>query len=58
MAGKMQKTRGCPYCGVKVNLQKAKHIAQAKDAFEASEMLKKLKAQRKSNPRKLDASEM
>jgi DNA-directed RNA polymerase subunit M/transcription elongation factor TFIIS len=52
LAAKTQKTRACPYCGARVELQKAKRLASAKTAFEASEMLRKIKAQRQSNTRK------
>lgn len=38
-----QKTRTCPYCGSKVVLNKAKKVASAKNAYEASEILRKLK---------------
>lgn len=38
-----QKTRTCPYCGFKVELYKAKKVASAKNAFEASALLKNLK---------------
>jgi hypothetical protein len=41
-----QKTKVCPYCGGKVNLQKAQRIAAANTAFEASVMLRKLKSER------------
>ncbi len=53
MAAKTQLTRTCPYCGAKVDLRMAKRIASAATAIEASEMLRKLKAKRQSNPRKL-----
>jgi DNA-directed RNA polymerase subunit RPC12/RpoP len=46
-----QKTRTCPYCGLRVELQRAKRLATAEDAFEASEMLRKIKAERQTNPR-------
>lgn len=39
-----QKTRTCPYCGAQVILDKAKRVASAKSAYEASELLKKLKS--------------
>jgi RNA polymerase subunit RPABC4/transcription elongation factor Spt4 len=45
-----QKTKTCPYCGSKVELRKAKRLATAQDSFEASEIIKKLKATRKNNP--------
>jgi DNA-directed RNA polymerase subunit RPC12/RpoP len=38
-----QKTRTCPYCGFKVEPLKAKKVASAETAYEASEMLRKLK---------------
>jgi len=38
-----QKTRTCPYCGSKVALDKAKKLASAVNAYEASELLQKLK---------------
>jgi DNA-directed RNA polymerase subunit RPC12/RpoP len=38
-----QKTRTCPYCGSKVILDKAKKIASAVNAYEASELLRRLK---------------
>ena len=39
-----QKTRTCPYCGSKVVLDKAKKIASAENAYEASKILRKLKS--------------
>jgi DNA-directed RNA polymerase subunit RPC12/RpoP len=38
-----QKTRTCPYCGTRVDVRRAKKVASAKNAFLASEMLRKLK---------------
>ena len=38
-----QKTRTCPYCGFKIALRKAKSVAAANDASEASRTLKALK---------------
>ncbi len=38
-----QKTRTCPYCGSTVVLEKAKKIASAKTALEASTLLQRLK---------------
>ena len=49
-----QKTRTCPYCGSKVVLDKAKKVASAKNACEASIILRKLKRdsqQKRRNPR-------
>jgi len=39
-----QKTRTCPYCGSKVDLSKAKRLASAENAYEASKTLRKLKS--------------
>ena len=39
------KTRTCPYCNTRVDVRKAKKVATAKTAFEASQMLRKLKSQ-------------
>jgi hypothetical protein len=47
-----QKTRSCPYCSIRVDLAKAKRVAKAETAAEASEMLKKIKAERQDNTRK------
>lgn len=38
-----QKTRTCPYCGYAVTLDKAKKIASAKTALDASALLSELK---------------
>jgi DNA-directed RNA polymerase subunit RPC12/RpoP len=38
-----QKTRTCPYCGFRVELCKAKKVGSAKNAYEASELLRSLK---------------
>ena len=38
-----QKTRTCPYCNTHVDVRKAKKVASAKNAFEASEMLREIK---------------
>ena len=51
LAAKDQKTKVCPYCGTQINLQKARKIAAANSAIEASEMLRKLKAEQKQNPK-------
>jgi DNA-directed RNA polymerase subunit RPC12/RpoP len=40
-----QKTRTCPYCGSKVLVDKAKKVASAQNAYEASEILRKLKSE-------------
>jgi DNA-directed RNA polymerase subunit RPC12/RpoP len=44
-----QKTRTCPYCGAKVDVEKAKTLASAENAAKASEILKELKSK---SPRK------
>jgi DNA-directed RNA polymerase subunit RPC12/RpoP len=44
-----QKTRTCPYCGTRIDIRKAKKVASAKSAFEASEMLRKLKSRKSSS---------
>ena len=49
LTAKAQKTKVCPYCGTQINLQKAQRVAAANTAFEASEMLRKLKGQQKQN---------
>ena len=38
-----QKARTCPYCGSKVFLDKAKKVASAENASQASTLLRKLK---------------
>jgi len=50
LAGTMQKTKACPYCGKVINLQKAVCVAQAASSMEASEILKWLKAKNAQNP--------
>ena len=52
LAAMDQKTRTCPYCSARVDIHKAKRLGRAETAFEASEMLRKLKAERQSNPHK------
>jgi len=49
MAAEDQKTRTCPYCGSRVEVGKAKKIASAKNAFEASERLRDLKSRKGFN---------
>lgn len=44
-----QKTRSCPYCGFRVDLKKAQRVTSAKNAYEASAILKKLKKRKKFN---------
>ncbi|MEM2445265.1 MAG: DUF1922 domain-containing protein [Candidatus Bathyarchaeia archaeon] len=38
-----QKTRTCPYCGSKILLEKARKVASAKTANEASVLLRRIK---------------
>jgi len=47
-----QKTKICPYCGTNIILQKTQRVASAKTAFEASEILRKLKSDQKINRKK------
>jgi predicted RNA-binding Zn-ribbon protein involved in translation (DUF1610 family) len=47
---KGQKTKTCPYCGARVDLLRAQKVASAKNPFEASSILRKLKSE-KSSPR-------
>jgi hypothetical protein len=42
----------CPYCGNCILVFKTRKLAIAKDAFEASEQLRILKAQRQKNAKK------
>jgi hypothetical protein len=46
LAADNQKTRTCPYCGTRVNVRKAKKIASATNAYEASEMLREIKSRK------------
>jgi ribosomal protein S27AE len=39
-----QRRRQCPYCGSQVFMARARIVASAENAFAASEILKKLKA--------------
>jgi DNA-directed RNA polymerase subunit RPC12/RpoP len=48
-----QKTKICPYCGANINLLKAQKVVACKTAFEASEILRKLKSEQKNNHKKL-----
>lgn len=43
LAKTCQKTRTCPYCGSKILLEKTKKVVVAKNANEASALLRKLK---------------
>jgi len=49
MAAHDQKTRTCPYCGSRVDLKRARKIASAENAFEASEILRDLKSRKGFN---------
>jgi hypothetical protein len=51
MAADGLKTRTCPYCGVRIDVLKAKKLASAPTAFEASEKLRELKSKNQSNSR-------
>jgi DNA-directed RNA polymerase subunit M/transcription elongation factor TFIIS len=42
-----QKSRACPYCGVRVEARRALVLAAAEDAFTASKVLRELKEQKK-----------
>jgi len=44
LAKEDQKTRTCPYCGTTVLVEKAKKLASAENAYEASEILRRLKS--------------
>jgi DNA-directed RNA polymerase subunit RPC12/RpoP len=46
LATEGQKTRTCPYCNTRIEVRKAKKIASAKNAFEASKMLRKIKSRK------------
>jgi len=49
LAAEGQKTRTCPYCGKRVDVGKAKILASAKNAFEASEILRTMKSKKGFN---------
>jgi len=46
MAADGQKTKTCPYCGTRVDVRRAKKVAAAKSAFEASEILRDIKSRK------------
>jgi len=46
LAADGQKTRTCPYCSTRVDVRRAKKLASAKNAFEASEMLRDIKSKK------------
>jgi predicted RNA-binding Zn-ribbon protein involved in translation (DUF1610 family) len=45
LSTKGQKTKICPYCGAHVDLMRAQKVAEANSSFEASMILRKLKAE-------------
>ena len=47
-----QKSRTCPFCGTKINLQRAKRLATADNSIIASEILRKIKNERQLNTKK------
>lgn len=49
-----QRTRTCPYCGVKVILAKARKVAVVNNAETASRLLMKYKAKERAKQGKLD----
>jgi DNA-directed RNA polymerase subunit M/transcription elongation factor TFIIS len=49
LAASNQKTRTCPHCNTRIEVRKAKKIASAQTAFEASQMLRKLKSKKGFN---------
>lgn len=49
LARENQKTRMCPYCNKYNDIRKAKKVASAKNAFEASQILRKLKSRKGFN---------
>jgi len=51
-----QKTRSCPHCGFTILLQKAKKLASANTANEASVMLRKMKSDAAARERGLQTS--
>jgi DNA-directed RNA polymerase subunit RPC12/RpoP len=48
-----QKTRTCPHCGHAIVLEKAKKLAAAETANEASEILRKLKSEAAAQGKRL-----
>jgi predicted RNA-binding Zn-ribbon protein involved in translation (DUF1610 family) len=46
LAANDHKTRTCPYCGKRVDVTRAKKVTSAKNAFEASEILRDLKTRK------------
>ena len=46
MAAEEQKTKTCPYCGSRVDVRRAKKVASAESAFEASKILRDIKSRK------------
>ncbi|MCK4633876.1 DUF1922 domain-containing protein [Candidatus Bathyarchaeota archaeon] len=46
VADASKKSRRCPYCGVRIQVIKARHVGSAKTAIEASELVQYLKRRR------------
>jgi DNA-directed RNA polymerase subunit RPC12/RpoP len=46
LAAEEQKTKTCPYCGSCVDVRRAKKVAAAESAFEASEILRDIKSRK------------
>ena len=46
LAADAQKTKTCPYCGMRTDVRKAKKVAAAKSAFKASEILRDIKREK------------
>jgi DNA-directed RNA polymerase subunit RPC12/RpoP len=47
LSSKDQKTKNCIYCGSRIMVYKAKKLGLAKNAYEASNMLKKFKTKKR-----------
>ncbi len=47
LAQTKQKTKQCPHCGFRFNVEKSKKIAYAKSAREASTLIRRLKSELK-----------
>ncbi|MEM3641122.1 MAG: DUF1922 domain-containing protein [Candidatus Bathyarchaeia archaeon] len=45
IANAQRKTRTCPHCGFKVVIERAKRVASAQNAYDASAILRRLKEQ-------------
>lgn len=53
LAKEEHKTRTCPYCGHTVVVQKARKVASAQNAYEASALLRKLKNEAAAKQKRL-----